>query len=118
LNAPYGLAAEECLKFYGKYEAVSSKLVFGESVAQTNQFIVSKAVELGFTAKSVVLSPQMKGQGRWIEMDQATYLPIAQGAIVVKRKDKSQTQAIKFYEFLFSPKAQNILIDNGYAIQL
>src|SRR5262245_15335488 len=37
-HAPYGRAAEAALRAAGVYDAVQSKLVFGENIAQTAQF--------------------------------------------------------------------------------
>lgn len=115
-TAPYGLAATEVLNHHSIYKKVESKLVFGESIAQTNQFITSKSAEIGFTAMSVVLSPEMKDKGKWIEIDKSTYTPIEQGVVVVKHNEHSNKSAIKFYEFLFSEKAKDILTNFGYAI--
>ena len=115
-TAPYGLAATDVLDHHNIYEKVKGKLVFGESISQTNQFINSKAAEIGFTALSVVLSPEMRGKGKWIEMEESTYSPIEQGVVVIKHDRPTNKIAIKFYEFLFSDKAQKVLTDFGYAI--
>lgn len=114
--APYGIAAVETLKNHGLWEQVEKKLVFGESIAQTNQFIITGAAEAGFTALSVVLSDQMKGKGKWIEINQEDYPPIAQGVVVIKRKNASPHNALKFYDFLSSEEASAILVAFGYGV--
>ena len=114
-TAPYGLAALEVLQHFGIYEQVKDKLVYGESVLQTNQFILSQSAAIGFTAKSVVVSPQMKDTGTWVTLGQDTYTPIAQGAVMIARDGRSTEAAEKFYTFLFSPKAKAILQAYGYA---
>ena len=76
--APYGRAAKEILVHKGLYEEISDKLVYGESITQTNQFIRTGAAEIGFTALSVVLSEQIQGTGQWLLLPQSTYSPIAQ----------------------------------------
>lgn len=113
-TAPYGEAAVDALKKLGLYERVSSKLVFGESVSQTNQFILSGSAELGFTAKSVVLAKEMKDQGVWIEIPDSLYKPIAQGVAVIKRDDNENAQ--RFAKFLLSDRAGQILKNYGYNV--
>ena len=115
LNAPYGAAAVEALKYFDVYEALEEKLVFGENISQTNHFILSRAATLGFTAKSVVLSPRMKTEGTWIDVDSAGYRPIAQGAVVMKNSKKLDL-AEQFFQFLFSEQAQEIFHQYGYLI--
>ncbi len=116
-TAPYGEATISVLKHVGIYDRVIDKLVYGESISQTNQFIISGAAEIGFTAKSVVLSPQMKGKGNWVAIDGGSYMPIAQGAVVVK-KDSVTEAALKFYEFLFSHESKEILENFGYLVTI
>ena len=113
-NAPYGMAAIEVLEKHNLYEALKEKLVFGESIAQTNQFIISKAAEIGFTAKSVVLSPEMQGNGYFTAIDPSWHQAIAQGIVLLKTSDK-QEQAQQFYNYLFSDAGQAILEQYGYS---
>lgn len=117
VTAPYGRQAVNALKHDNLYAQVHNKLVYGESIAQANQFITSKAADLGFTAKSVVLAPNMKGQGKWIEVDKDTYESIAQGVVVLKHAQKGNLEeAQKFFDFLFSPAAQEIFRKYGYIL--
>jgi len=115
-TAPYGIAAEEVLKNKGLYNKIQTKLVFGESVAQTNQFIVSYAAEIGFTAKSVVLSQNIKEKGKWKEVDKDLYTPIAQGVVILKKRRNYLKEAQKFEDFLFSVKGKEILNKFGYSV--
>lgn len=113
-TAPYGLAAKDVLDHYGIYENTEQKLVYGESIAQTNQFITTKAVDLGFTAKSVVLSKKMKGKGKWIEIDPDAYTPIAQGMVILKNANNQIKSAQMFHDFLKTEKGKEILNKFGY----
>ena len=116
-TAPYGRAAEEVLKKKKLYDKLRSKFVFGESVAQTNQFIVSYAAEIGFTAKSIVMSENMKGKGNWEEVDPSLYTPIEQGVVIIKNRDIHMEDAKNFRDFLFSDKGKEILNKFGYSIK-
>ena len=115
-TAPYGEAAMALLEHYDLVEKVKAKLVYGESVAQINQFVSSGMAQIGFTAKAVVLSPNMSGEGSWIELKETTYSPIEQGVIQVKRKGMKELQAGVFVQFLFSDEAQEILASFGYRV--
>ncbi|MFL9833632.1 molybdate ABC transporter substrate-binding protein [Chryseobacterium terrae] len=112
--APYGKATVELLEHFGIYKVVKNKLVYGESISQANQFIISNAAEIGFTAKSVVLSPELKGKGKWIDLDENLYSPIAQGMVIIKRDGAENKNAQQFYDFLFSVDAKKILQQYGY----
>jgi molybdate transport system substrate-binding protein len=115
--APYGCQAVNALRFYKLYDSLQKKLVFGESISQANQFITTQAADLGFTAKSVVLAPNMKGHGRWVEVPAESYEPISQGVIVLKyAQEHHSNEAREFYDFLFSPGAREIFKKYGYKL--
>jgi molybdate transport system substrate-binding protein len=116
-TAPYGVAAEETLKYYKLYDQVKDKLVYGESIAQTNQFITSLSADIGFTAKSVVLADEMKGKGSWIDIDRKSYSPIAQAAVILKYgKETNADASQKFYDYLYSKNAKVIFKKYGYIV--
>jgi molybdate transport system substrate-binding protein len=116
-TAPYGVATVEALKYFKIYNRVTNKLVYGESISPTNQYIVSKAADVGFTAKSVVLSPAMLGKGTWKEIPPQAYHLIKQGCVILSYGfNHHRKEAQSFYEFLFSGEAMNILEKYGYKI--
>ncbi len=115
--APYGKEAIKVLKYYKLYETVEPKLVYGEDVSQTSLYIASRAADIGLTAKSVVVSPEMKGKGKWIEIKKDSYDPIAQGVVILKHgRETNAVAAQRFHDFLFSPKARAIFERYGYAL--
>ena len=115
-TAPYGKNAFIALINHGDYEVVQRRFVHGESISQTNQFIISGAAEVGFTAKSVVLSPKLKNKGYWTEVDQALYNPIEQAIVAIKQEGKDSSDALKFVNFMSSEEAKLVLIKYGYSI--
>lgn len=116
-NAPYGEAALQALRYYDLAASLKEKFVYGESISQTNQFILSGAAELGFSAKSILLAPNLAGKGRWQEVPPESYQPIEQGAVVLSGKDAAHSAAgSRFLDFLSSPKAKKILEAYGYLV--
>lgn len=117
-TAPYGRAAVEVLQKAGSYDQVKSKLVYGESIAQTTQYIETGAADVGFTALSVALSPEMRGKGRWTKLDSTSYTPIDQAAIILRHSETSpkRQKSQAFYDFLYSEKAKAIFRKYGYSV--
>jgi molybdate transport system substrate-binding protein len=116
-NAPYGEAAMLVLEKKGLLPAVKAKLIIGESIAQTNQYILSGACDVGITAQSSVLAQPTLGKGSWVPIDTLLYHPIAQGAVVTEYGHQHAPEAAKqFLAFLKSSKAKAILKRNGYIL--
>jgi molybdate transport system substrate-binding protein len=115
-NAPYGEAAIEVLKAQNLFGKTEKKLVYGESIAQTAQYISTGSVEAGFNALSIVLSPEMKNKGHYIIIDSTLHKPIQQAAILLKHSNASpkKESSQKFYNFLYSNKAKQIFKKYGY----
>jgi len=116
-TAPYGVAAVDAMNFYKVYDVVKNKLVYGESIAQTNQYILSQSADIGFTAKSIVLADEMKNKGTWIGIDSNSYKPIQQGAVILKHGIQTNKEAAeKFCNYLYSERAKKILKKYGYIV--
>jgi len=111
--APYGSAAIEALKQAGLYEQLSSKLVLGENVAQTTQYITSGAAEAGIVSKSIVSIKEQEKTGFWCHIPESDYTPVSQGVVLLKSGTKNSS-AIDFYNFLFSIEGKRILNTFGY----
>ncbi len=113
--APYGRAAMQALEHAGLRAAVEPRLVLGESIGQTAQFVASGAADIGFNAKSIVLAPELAGKGRWVEVPSGSYAPIAQAVVVLKHgADTQAVAARRFVDFLFTPRARAIFGKYGY----
>jgi molybdate transport system substrate-binding protein len=108
--APYGKAAIETLTSLGLLEALTPKLVQGENISQTLQFVESGNAELGFVAASQVLG---KG-GQWL-VPAALHEPIAQGAVLLKAGAENPA-AVAFLEFLKSDEAVAVIEAAGYSV--
>lgn len=115
--APYGREAVKALDHLGLRAAVEGKLVYGESISQTSQYIDSGAADAGFTAKSIVLAPSVQGKGHWVEVPRDSYQPIAQGVVILKYGEDTHAKAAhRFVEFLASPAARTIFEKYGYVL--
>ena len=71
LTAPYGRAAQAALAHAGLTREAAAKLVVGENISQTAQFVETGSAEAGFVALSLVLSPRLKSVGTWREIPAA-----------------------------------------------
>jgi len=109
-TAPYGTAAVEAMKKLGVYDALESRIVQGNNIAQTYQFVETSNAELGFVALSQVA--QHDTGSRWLVPDNL-YTAIAQDAVLLKRGADNEA-AKAFVAFLKGPEALKIKTKYGY----
>jgi molybdate transport system substrate-binding protein len=114
-HAPYGRAAKEALQHEKLWDAVQSKLVVGENIAQTAQFVQSGNADAGIVALSLVLAPANKGVGKYVEIPDAFHAPIEQG-MVITRHGKENPLAAQYLEFLRSKQARTIFDTYGFRL--
>jgi molybdate transport system substrate-binding protein len=109
-HAPYGRAAETALQHMGLYDAVKPKLVLGENIVQTLQFVESGAAETGIVALSLALAPATRDRGRYWEIPLEAYPRMEQGGTILK--DSAAARA--FRDFLLSTDGRRILKQYGF----
>jgi molybdate transport system substrate-binding protein len=114
-HAPYGRAAMAALKHAGVADKMSKKLVLGENIAQTAQFVLSHNADAGILALSLALAPTMKGQGRYVELPASSYPPLRQAGVILKSSPRKDL-ARQFMAFLREPAAVSVMRSYGFAV--
>jgi molybdate transport system substrate-binding protein len=112
--APYGAAAVEVMKALGVNDALQPKIVTGESIAQTYQFISSGNALLGFVALSQVLKDGKIEGSSWV-IPAKLYTPIRQDAVILE-KGKGKPAAEALMKYLKSDKAKAVITSFGYEL--
>jgi len=114
-TAPYGRAAMECLRALGLDAALRSKLVRGESVAQTLQFTESGAADFGFVALSLLRGSKLAGRGStWLVPD-SLHAPITHTACLLAH-GATNDAARDLLAFLRGPEARARLDSLGFRL--
>lgn len=112
-TAPYGQRAREALQREGVWDAMQPKLVLGESIAQTAQFIDTGAADAGIVALSLVLGPELSGKGSWYRIPDKWHQPLEQSFVILKRAERSAlTKA--FADYMMTRPARSILKQYGF----
>ena len=114
-HAPYGRAAEESLRYYGLWERVKGKLIYGENISQTAQFVHTGAADAGIVALSLAISPKMLHEGRYWIIPDESHSDIEQIYVVLK-KGKENKSIRKFLDFIHGKRGGNILSRYGFVI--
>ena len=108
--APYGKSAEEALRLLKLWENLQGRLVRGENIAQTFQFISSGNAKLGFVAYSQIKKPALSIGGSFWEVPQTLYKPIEQQAVLLKDSYIGR----EFLSFVKSDESLRVIFESGY----
>jgi molybdate transport system substrate-binding protein len=113
--APYGAAAMEVISKMGVQASVASKLVQGESIGQTYQFVSTENAQLGFVALSQISLEGRITQGSAWVVPQALHTPLKQDAVLLN-PGKDNPAAHALLKYLQADKAKTIIRHYGYAL--
>jgi molybdate transport system substrate-binding protein len=111
-HAPYGRAAQEALAAAGVWEALRSRLVYGENVAQAAQFAASGSTQGGIVALSLALAPGALGKARHVAIPASLHRPLRQRMVLTRRAGAT---ARAFYAWLQQPDARAVFARYGFA---
>jgi molybdate transport system substrate-binding protein len=112
-HAPYGRAAAQALRALALWEFVQPKLVLGENIAQTAQFVITGNAQAGIVALSLALSPELQRQGRHVPLPAALHQPLRQRMVLTRRAGDA---AARFYAYMTQPPARAILRRYGFLL--
>jgi molybdate transport system substrate-binding protein len=110
--APYGAAAVQAMQSLGVYDQLEPKIVQGNNISQTFQFVETGNAELGFIALAQVA--RSDEGSRWV-VPEDLHDPIRQDAVLLETGEDSEA-ARAFVEFLNGPEAVAIIEKFGYGI--
>jgi len=117
-TAPYGRAAVAVLRHFNLYDRVSPRLVLGENIAQTAQFVSTGAADIGIIAHSSALADPMRSAGKYWEVPADAYPRLDQAMAILKqaRKAGHLDAARAFYEWFRNDASRAILKKYGFSL--
>lgn len=114
-HAPYGKRAEEALRASGLWEKIEPKLVYGENIAQTAQFVQTGAAQVGIVALSLAVNPGLAAKGGYWLIPDKLHEPLEQGFIVTKRA-AGNALAKQFADYMDSEPARAAMTKHGFVL--
>lgn len=112
-HAPYGRAAQQALQKLQLWSSIQPKLVLGENIAQTAQFITTGSAEAGIIALSLALAPELARQGDYALIPETLHEPLRQRMVLTQRSGET---AARFFRYLQEPAARAVLKQYGFVL--
>lgn len=118
--APYGVAAREVLERQRLWSSPPFRIVMGESLGQTYQFVASGNADAGFIALSQVYETRAQGgrdiRGEIVIVEPSLHAPIEQQAVLLANA-RQKDVARAFLEFVRGEAGRRIIAAAGYGLE-
>lgn len=114
-HAPYGQRAAEALRAAGIWEKVESKLVLGENIAQTAQFVQTGNAQVGVIALSLALNTELSSKGGYWLIPDKLHDPLEQGYVITRRA-ANNALARDFASYVGGPAARAVMTRYGFVL--
>jgi molybdate transport system substrate-binding protein len=111
-HAPYGQAAREALRSAGVWSGIEPRLVLGENVRQTLQYVLTGNVEVAIVALALVVGDR---ENPWFLVDEGLHQPIDQ-ALVVCRHGHNREGGAAFAKFVNSEPGRAVMRRYGFLL--
>jgi molybdate transport system substrate-binding protein len=113
--APYGRAAEAALKAMGVYDQVRERLVLGENVSQTAQFLQTGAADIGLLPLSLARAPALRDEGVFWPVPEGAHPPLEQGGVILSwAQDRAAAEALR--DFITGAEGKAVLRRFGFTV--
>ena len=113
--APYGSAAIETLESLGVNHELQSRVVQGENIAQTIQFVDTGNAEIGFVALSQVFRNGAFIKGRGVVVPEEMHQPIRQDVALLAAAEDCGV-CIQFLDYIQSEEGAELIASYGYGV--
>ena len=110
-HAPYGEAAKKVLKNAGLWDSVKDKIVYGNNIVQTTQFVSSKNADAGLISISHAAASGFEFE----VIDKDLYDPIEQPIVIVE-ESTNKDAAAKFISYLSEGEGRQKLGAYGFKV--
>lgn len=114
-HAPYGKRAEEALRASGLWEKVEPKLVYGENIAHTAQFVQTGNAQVGIIALALAVNPELASKGGYGLIPDNLHEPLEQGFVITKRAE-GNALAKQFADYISSKPARAVMTKYGFVL--
>jgi molybdate transport system substrate-binding protein len=111
-HAPYGRAAQQALTQLGLWGPVQTRLVLGDHIAQATQFVTTGAAQVGLTALSLAIAPEVAASTRHVPVPADLHSPLRQRMVLLKN---ARPQARQLLEYLQTSAVRQRLAQRGLA---
>ena len=115
-TAPYGAAAKAYLQKAGLWDDAVTRIIMGENISQTFQFVATGNATLGIVAESLLVDDRASVDivCRWaISVEESRV--VHQGGVILSRVDNLDV-AQQFMTFLTSESARALILSSGYEV--
>lgn len=114
-HAPYGKRAEEALRATKIWDKLEGKLIYGENIAHTAQFIQTGNAQVGIIALALALNQTLADKGGYYLIPENLHAPLEQGFIITKRAAGNAT-AQRFADYMNSKAARTTMTRYGFLL--
>lgn len=110
-HAPYGMAAKEAMEKTKVWDMVKERIVFGENIRQTMQYLETGDVDAAVLAYALVVNSGIN----YSLIPQELHTPIEQSMAVIKGRENTRI-ATEFAKCVNSPVGRRILEKYGFEV--